>query len=276
MTFLKMKSYFSILFAALCIMTSCAQEEKQNLPERTWNLVWSDDFDGVAGEKPDPTKWTYDIGRGQDGWGNQELQYYTDRPQNAQLDGNGNLVITARSESFSGAQFTSARLKTQGIFTTKYGRIEARLITPYGPGLWPAFWMLGANIEEVNWPLCGEIDIMELRGQEPNLIHGSIHGPGYSGGQAITKTFALDNGRFDQNFHVFAVEWFEDRLDFFVDDFLYQRIDRSQVGNWVFDQEFFLILNVAVGGTFLGFPTTETPFPQTMTVDYVKVFQPTN
>ena len=271
-----MKSCFFFILAGLFIFTSCAQEEGQSLPERKWNLVWSDEFDGPDGQKPDPTKWTYDIGRGQDGWGNQELQYYTDRPQNAKLDGKGNLVITARSESFSGAAFTSARLKTEGIFTTKYGRIEARLITPYGPGMWPAFWMLGANIPEVGWPQCGEIDIMELRGQEPHLAHGSIHGPGYSGGNAITKTFALNNGRFDQKYHVFAVEWTEDRLDFFVDDFLYQRIERTAVNEWVFDQDFFLILNVAVGGTFLGFPTSDTPFPQTMTVDYVRVYSSAN
>ncbi|MDO8971752.1 MAG: glycoside hydrolase family 16 protein, partial [Saprospiraceae bacterium] len=225
------------------------------------------------------TKWTYDIGigPGNDGWGNQELEYYTDRTENAALDGAGNLAITARSESFGGRSFTSARLKTKGIFAQTYGRFEARIKMPWGPGIWPAFWMLGDNIDEVAWPQCGEIDIMEYRGQEPNLVHGSLHGPGYSGGAAITKSFGFTNDRFDVDFHVFAVEWGENYIDYFVDDTLYLRIKPEDVpGEWVYNQPFFIILNVAVGGNYVGFPTPQTPFPQTMLVDYVKVYKEVN
>ncbi len=255
-------------------LSSCEVIETQQLPERNWSLVWEDEFEGAAGEAPNPANWTYDIGRGDNGWGNEELQYYTDRPENVSLDGDGNLVITAIQETFAGAAFSSARIKTKGLFSQAYGRFEARLKTPFGPGLWPAFWMLGDNIDEVNWPQCGEIDIMELRGQQPNIALGSLHGPNYSAGNSISGSYPLEDGRFDTEFHIYAVEWFEDRIDFFVDDFLYQRITREDVpGEWVYDQPFFMILNVAVGGTFVGFPTNQTPFPQTLTVDYVRVYQ---
>ncbi len=264
-------------FILIFSFTGCNPDDVQKLEERNWQMVWSDDFNGLAGELPDNTKWTFDIGTGEGGWGNEELQYYTDRPKNVSMDGDGNLVITALSESFGGSQFTSARIKTQGLFEQQYGRFEARLITPYGPGIWPAFWMLGSNIDEVSWPQCGEIDIMELRGQEPNIIHGSLHGPGYSGGSPITKAYGLNNDRFDNDYRLFAIEWDEDKIDFFVDDYLYQRIERDDVpGEWVYDQPFFLIFNVAVGGNYVGFPTPDTPFPQTMVIDYVRVYQKTN
>jgi beta-glucanase (GH16 family) len=249
------------------------------ITDRNYQLVWEDDFAGLAGTAPDATKWTYDIGIGprNDGWGNNELEYYTDRPENAALDGAGNLAITARSESLGGRSFTSARLNTKGLFAQTFGRFEARIKMPWGPGIWPAFWMLGANIDEVAWPKCGEIDIMEYRGQEPNLVHGSLHGPGYSGGAAITKSFGFTNDRFDVDFHVFAVEWGEDYIDYYVDDTLYQRIRPEDVsGEWVYDQPFFIILNVAIGGNYVGFPTPQTPFPQTMLVDYVKVYKEVN
>ncbi len=255
-------------------LAGCKADEEQMPAQRNWQLVWSDEFDGSSGTSPDPAKWVFDIGTGSNGWGNQELQYYTGRPENAALDGQGNLLITARRETFSGAPFTSARIKTQGLFAQAYGRFEARLKTPYGPGLWPAFWLLGADIETVEWPQCGEIDIMELRGQEPNIINGTVHGPGYSGGAAITQSFALVNDRFDADFHRYAIEWGKDYIDYFVDDTLYQRISPDDIpGEWVFDDPFFIILNVAVGGTYVGFPTSQTPFPQQMTVDYVRVYQ---
>jgi len=255
------------------------KDDDNAIIDRNYQLVWEDDFAGLAGTAPDATKWTYDIGigPGNDGWGNNELEYYTDRPENASLDGAGNLAITARSESFGGRSFTSARLNTKGIFTQTYGRFEARIKMPWGPGIWPAFWMLGANIDEVAWPKCGEIDIMEYRGQEPNLVHGSLHGPGYSGGSAITKSFGFTNDRFDVGFHLFAVEWGEDYIDYYVDDTLYQRIRPDDVpGEWVYNQPFFIILNVAIGGNYVGFPTPQTPFPQTMLVDYVKVYKEVN
>ncbi|MEZ4986888.1 MAG: glycoside hydrolase family 16 protein [Saprospiraceae bacterium] len=262
------------LLPLIGMMSGCEADETQTIPQRQWQLVWSDDFEGDAGSLPDASKWTYDIGTGDNGWGNGEFQYYTNRPDNVSLDGNGNLVLTARRESFSGAAFTSARIKTQGLFAQAYGRFEARMKTPYGPGIWPAFWMLGEDITTVGWPQCGEIDIMELRGQEPNLIHGSLHGPGYSGGNAITKGFGSLTERFDTDFHIFAVEWGEDYIDYFVDDNLYQRITPDDVtGEWVYDHPFFLIFNIAVGGNYVGFPTSQTPFPQQMVIDYVKVYK---
>ncbi|MFK7935419.1 MAG: family 16 glycosylhydrolase, partial [Saprospiraceae bacterium] len=196
---------------------------------------------------------------------------------NVSLDGDGNLAIIARRESFAGSAFTSGRIKTQGLFEQAYGRFEARIKMPWGPGIWPAFWLLGGNIDEVSWPQCGEIDIMEYRGQETNLVHGSLHGPGYSSGNAVTKSFGFENARFDNNFHIFAVNWTEDYIDFFVDDNLYQRLEPSDVdGEWVYDHPSFIILNLAVGGDYVGFPTDQTDFPQTMLVDYVRVYQETN
>ncbi len=260
--------YIFLLF--LIAFIGCERDDFQKLDQRNWQLVWSDEFNDPAGVLPDASKWTFDIGTGQSGWGNQELQYYTNNPANVSTDGEGNLVITAIR---SGNSFTSARIKTQGLFAQKYGRFEARLKTPYGPGLWPAFWMLGENIETNPWPQCGEIDIMELRGQEPHIIHGTIHGPGYSGGNPVTKSYALINSRFDIDYHIYAVEWDENKIDFFVDDYLYHRIKRSDVpGEWVYDQPFFIILNVAVGGNYVGFPTSQTPFPQKMIIDYVRVY----
>lgn len=269
-------SYFATLFlaaTALLAFTACDVDEAQQLDDRNFRLVWSDEFEGEAGQLPDSEKWTYDIGTGENGWGNQELQYYTDSPDNVSLDGNGNLVITARRESFGGQPFTSARIKTEGLFEQTYGRFEARLKTPYGPGVWPAFWLLGNNCAEEIWPQCGEIDVMELRGQEPNKIAGSLHGPGYSAGSAVTSDYSLeDEGRFDSDFRVFAIEWSEDKIDYFVDDFLYQRIKKEDVpGEWVYDHPFFIIMNIAVGGTYVGFPTSETPLPQEMIIDYVRV-----
>lgn len=268
------KAFPLYLIVMIIGISGCSRDEFQKLEERNWQLVWSDEFEGEAGQLPDPAMWTFDIGTGEGGWGNEELQYYTNNPQNVSTDGMGNLVITARNQSFGGQPFTSARIKTQGLFEQAYGRVEARLITPYGPGIWPAFWMLGSNIDEVSWPQCGEIDIMELRGQEPNIIHGSLHGPGYSAGEAITKKYVLSNDRFDSGYRIYAVEWTEDKIDFFVDDFLYQRINKEDVpGEWVFNQPFFIIMNIAVGGTFVGFPTSQTPYPQSMIIDYVRVYQ---
>ena len=262
------------LFLSLLLVFAACMDDDNEIKERTWELVWEDEFEGTAGQSPDETKWTYDIGTN---WGNDQLEYDTNRPENVSLDGDGNLAIIARRESYAGSAFTSARITTQGLFEQAYGRFEARIKMPWGPGIWPAFWLLGANIETVNWPQCGEIDIMEYRGQQPNIIHGSIHGPDYSGGAAITKSYGFENDRFDVDFHVFAVEWGEDYIDFFVDDVLYQRITPEDVsGEWVYDHSFYIILNVAVGGNYVGFPTNETPFPQTMFVDWVKVYKETN
>ena len=267
-------SFFALSLVAVLSVSGCEQQALQTLPERTWELVWSDDFTGSAQTIPDAYKWTYDIGTGSNGWGNSELEYYTNRTSNVSLDGTGNLVITARKESYSGSGYTSARIKTQGLFSQKYGRFEARIKTPTGPGIWPAFWLLGDNINQVSWPACGEIDIMEQRGQQPAITHGSVHGPGYFGANAKTKPYGLSIGRFDSEFHIYAIEWGEDYIDFFVDEYLFQRIQPNDLsGDWVFNTPFYIILNVAIGGNFVGYPTTGTPFPQSMYVDYVKVYK---
>ncbi len=259
----------TVLTMLMVSLYGCKKEAVQTLPERNWELVWSDDFTGAAGTAPANTRWAFDLGGG--GWGNNELQVYTNNANNVKLDGNGKLIITAIS---SGSGFTSARIKTKGLFSQAYGRFEARIKTPTGPGIWPAFWMLGANIDTKPWPQCGEIDIMEQRGQQSHITHGSLHGPGYSGGGAITKQYALANGRFDTDYHIYAVEWGENYIDYFVDDYLYQRITPENVtGEWVYNQPFYILLNVAVGGNFVGFPTTGTPFPQSMYVDYVRVYK---
>ncbi len=267
----------SVLIVFAMIAVSCDPSQNQELDRPVYELTWSDEFNAAAGTSVDTTNWNFDIGRGISGWGNQELQYYTDRVTNVVQDGNGNLVITALSESFSGASYTSARINTKDKFEQAYGRIEASIITPYGPGIWPAFWMLGSDIDEVGWPQTGEIDIMELRGQLPNVIAGSLHGPGYSAGNAITQSYALEDGRFDSDYFLYAVEWTPNKVDFFVNDFLYNRITRSDVeetgGEWVFDKPFYILLNVAIGGNYVGPPSPDTPFPQQMVVDYVRVYR---
>jgi beta-glucanase (GH16 family) len=263
-----------ILFLMTFFVTGCDLDETQQVT-RFNNLTLSEEFDQDGAL--DPAIWNFDIGRGQDGWGNQELQYYTDRPENVVVE-DGMLKITAIQEDFEGATFTSGRILTQGKFGQKYGRVEARIKLPWGQGLWPAFWMLGANIDTVGWPQCGEIDIMENRGQEPTLIAGSIHGPGYSAAEAITKDFELEDGRFDTDFHIFGIEWGEDYINYYVDDTLYQRLTPEDLEDvegqteWVFNQPFFIILNVAVGGSYVGSPSPDTVFPQTMLVDYVRVY----
>lgn len=274
-----MKRYNSIinktvlLLAVAVVAWSCTDEDNV-IKDRNWQLVWEDNFEGPAGQLPDAASWNFELGTD---WGNAQLEYTTDRAENASLDGEGNLAITARRESYAGSAFTSARISTKGKFDQAYGRFEARIKMPSGPGIWPAFWLLGSNIDEVSWPQCGEIDIMEYRGQEPQLIHGTLHGPGYSKGESITKSYGLVADRFDKDFHVFAVEWVEEYIDFYVDDFLYQRLRPEDVpGDWVYDHPFYIILNVAVGGNYVGFPTDETPFPTTMLVDYIKVYQEVN
>jgi beta-glucanase (GH16 family) len=234
-----------------------------------------DEFDTPGALNPEI--WSYEIGNGAaqgiPGWGNNELEYYTDRLENVVVE-DGMLKIRALQEDFEGFGYTSGRILTQGKFQQKYGRFEARIKLPWGQGLWPAFWMLGDdNNGAVSWPQRGEIDIMENRGQEPTLINGSVHGPGYSGAQAITKPYELLNDRFDTDFHIFGIEWGENYINYYVDDVLYNQITPSDVtGEWVFDNEFFIIMNVAVGGNYPGFPNENTVFPQEMVVDYVRVY----
>jgi len=240
-------------------------------------LTWSDEFNAAAGTPPNSGRWSYDVGGG--GWGNSQLEYDTSSTSNVAHDGAGNLVITARRESaglscwYGPCQYTAARIKTQGKFTQRFGRFEARLRIPRGQGLWPAFWMLGDNIGSVGWPNSGEIDIMENIGREPNTVHGSLHGPGYSGGNPLTGQFGIGSA-FADAFHTFAVDWGPTFVTWYVDGVAYQTKTSSQTnGNpWVFDHPFFLILNVAVGGTWPGSPNASTVFPQTMAIDYVRAY----
>ncbi len=247
--------------------------------QQSWTLVWSDDFTGPNGSSPDASKWVFDIGGG--GWGNNELETYTSRTENAYLQ-DGVLVIQALKEDYTGPDgiarhYTSARLKTQGRFAQTYGRFEARLKLPSGQGLWPAFWMLGGDVGEVGWPQCGEIDIMENIGREPAIAHGTIHGPGYSGADGIGSAYTLPGGqRFADDFHVFAVEWETNAIRFYVDDQLYATRTPAELPTgttWVYNHPFFLIMNVAVGGDWPGNPDGTTVFPQTMLVDYVRVYK---
>jgi len=235
-----------------------------------WDLVWSDEFTQVDGSTPDPSKWGYDLGGG--GWGNQELQYYTDRPENARIE-NNQLLIEAHEESYGGRNHTSARLLTKGKWDWTYGRFETRVKVPSGAGLWPACWMLGADIDSVGWPQCGEIDIMEQVGRLPKEIFGTIHGPGYSGGESIgnTYTFAAD---VSDAYHVFVVEWDENLIRWFVDGIHYFTATPQSLGgdSWVFDHNHFMLLNLAVGGNFAGALDESVVFPQQYWVDYVRVY----
>jgi beta-glucanase (GH16 family) len=246
-------------------------------------LVWADDFNGPAGAPPDSSRWSHDTGGS--GFGNNELEYYTTSTANAALDGNGHLVITARQENPAGyncwygsCRYTSARINTAGKFTQKYGHVEARIKLPRGQGMWPAFWMLGDNIGSVGWPNSGEMDIMENIGREPGTNHGSMHGPGYSGGNPLTGSYTLPGGAaLADDFHTYAIDWDPSGVSFSVDGNVYERHTPADTnGNpWVFDHPFFIILNVAVGGSWPGSPDSSTSFPQQMVVDYVHVYAPT-
>jgi beta-glucanase (GH16 family) len=235
-----------------------------------WNVIWSDEFNGPAKSAPDPARWTYDLGGG--GWGNHELEVYTNRADNVFQDGEGHLIIRALKTD---AGFTSARIKTQGKFDFQYGRIEARIRIPFGQGIWPAFWMLGSDIASVGWPDCGEIDVMENIGKEPATVHATVHGPGYSGGHAISgKSDSSSGQRFADDFHVFGMVWEPNSIQFFIDGSLYHRVTPADLPSgvkWVYDHSFFLLLNVAVGGSWPGNPDETSTFPQSMSVDWVRV-----
>lgn len=260
--------YIGLSFILLAF-AGCNDEEQEVTTLNT--LVFSEEFD-VDGA-PNPEVWSYDIGTGMDGWGNQELQYYTNRSENVRVE-DGNLIITALEEQFEGSGYTSARMLTKDLFEEQYGRFEARMKLPWGQGLWPAFWMLGADITINPWPNAGEIDIMEYRGQEPTKVEGTVHGPGYSAGESIGKSYELTNDRFDTGFHVFGIEWGPNFINFYVDDVLYNQITPEDVTEeWVFNKPFFMLLNLAVGGSFVGSPNADTVFPQTLVVDYIRVYK---
>jgi len=253
----------------------CDSSPGQTTAPEEWTLVVADEFDGEVDTAPDSSFWTYDVGG--DGFGNQQLEFNTDRVENVSLDGEGHLRIIAREESFRGNQYTSGRIKTEGLFEQKYGRFEARIKLPSGAGLWPAFWMLGADFPEVGWPRSGEIDIMEFIGRNPTRVFGSLHGPQYSGAEAFSRETELpDGGSFADDFHVYSVDWDPGRIAFRVDGELYQTRTSAEInaeGPWVFDDEFFILLNLAVGGTLGGPVSPDTEFPAIMLVDYVRIYE---
>ncbi len=265
--FLIMVLLLTALAAGCSVISPTVQPTPIAIPEG-WNLVWHEEFDG---ESIDPENWTFDLGAG--GWGNGEAQYYTSRPENARLE-NGMLVIEARQEKYEDSYYTSARLKTQGLQNFQYGRLEGRLKVPVGKGLWPAFWMLGSNFNGSNWPDCGEIDIMEYIGKEPDLIFGTLHGPGYSGAMGISQ-WNRQTYNIADDFHTYAIEWEPDEIRWYYDDVQYHTVTRADVGEreWVFDQPFFFILNLAAGGQLPGPIGLDTVFPTQYYVDYVRVYQ---
>ena len=250
-------------------------------PPPPWVQVWSDEFDGPAGAAIDTTKWRYDIGDGCPGvcgWGNNEKEYYRSDTSNIAQNGQGQLQIVARVAPagltcyYGPCRYTSAKITTNGKMFADQGRVEARIKLAAGQGLWPAFWMLGKNIGTVGWPTCGELDIMENRGSNPSLMSSAVHGPGYSG----NTPFVHAQGAVVTDFHVYAVQWDSLGISFFVDSILHYVVGRGTVqqrGNWVFDQQFFVILNLAIGGNFDGDPQSDTIFPATMLVDYVRVYK---
>lgn len=272
----------TIAFTTSVLGLAQQSSRKTHTPNKNWTLVWSDEFNGPDGSMPDATKWT--LVTDGSGFGNHELEYYTPRPTNVHVE-KGNLVITARKEDYTGPDgvaraYTSGRMETAGHFQQEYGRFEARIKLPKGQGIWPAFWMLGNDIGSVDWPKCGEIDIVENVGFEPGKVHGTLHGPQYSGDNPLTGAFQLPNQeRFSDGFHLFAVEWEPEKIRFYVDNILYetQTIDNiPSHKRWVFDHPFYLLLNVAVGGAWPGNPDATTSFPANMLVDYIRVYQPKN
>jgi len=243
--------------------------------------VWSDEFNQPVGSAPDPAKWAYDLGGS--GWGNRELEVYTDSRDNSRVvadpEATDGRALAIRAVRTAGGGYTSARLKTLGLFTLTGGRIEARIKLPRGQGIWPAFWLLGCDVDHVGWPACGEIDIMELLGSRPGTIYGTLHGPGYSGAHPLQRSFTLPDGAvFAAGYHVFALDWAPDRIIWSVDGHVYQvrtPADLPAGARWVFrDRPFYLLLNLAVGGNWPRDPDSTTEFPQTLYVDYVRVFAP--
>ena len=248
------------------------------MPASEWKVVWSDEFKQPDGSAPDPSKWSYETGGS--GWGNNELEYYTSRTNNVRIE-DGKLVIEARKESYSGKDYTSGRLLTKGKWSGTHGRIEARIKIPRGQGVWPAFWMLGTNIDLAGWPACGEIDIMENIGKEPGTVHGTVHGPqtggDYNGGIGVTGKCVLPDGKaLADGFHVYAVEWATNRITWFLDGRPYFEATPAKLpknSKWVFEQPQYLLLNLAIGGGWPGYPDATSTYPQRMVVEYVRVYE---
>jgi len=251
----------------------------------TWNLVWSDEFDGAAGASVDQAKWSFDLGDGCTvgicGWGNNEKEYYTNAPENVSLDGQGHLAIVARPAVLNTTcyygicRYTSAKITTRGKMNAAPGRVEARIRIPAGQGLWPAFWMLGNDFASVGWPASGELDIMENKGSAPNTSSSAIHGPGYSGNTPFAHANVVSPGTLADNYHLYAVEWDAAGANFYVDGTLHYAVYRADIqryGTSILDKPYYIILNLAVGGNFDGDPKSDSILPATMLVDYVRVY----
>ncbi|ACL69179.1 glycoside hydrolase family 16 [Halothermothrix orenii H 168] len=274
---------FCLVLLLVVVLSGCSdlfgtvpEDMNKDINEDTngWTLVWSEEFDQ---DEIDLSTWNFEIGNGHaegiPGWGNNELEYYT-AGDNAEII-DGKLVITARKENrrdeYGTYNYTSSRMTTEGKYEVEYGKIEVRAKLPEGQGIWPAIWMLGNDIGEVGWPACGEIDIMELLGHQPSIVYGTVHMPGTSKG----SSYSLSSGKFSDAFHVFAIEWDKDKIEWYVDGQLYHVFNKNEIpdSSWVFDHPFFLILNIAVGGNWPGYPDETTIFPQTMEVDYIRVYE---
>lgn len=243
---------------------------------RGWSLAWSEEFDGTAGGPADPRTWRAETGGG--GWGNAELQYYTGGSENAFLDGASNLALVVRQpeprlreDRYGGCGYTSARLISKDRVALRYGLVQARIQVPDGRGIWPAFWMLGQDIDTAGWPQCGEIDVMEILGHDPEVVHATIHGPGYSGRAGVTASHRA-RASLAEAFHVYSVAWEPSRIRWYLDDQLYATVTPGGLRDrpWVFDHDFYLLINVAVGGTFPGNPDTSLTLPRTMLIDYIR------
>jgi hypothetical protein len=230
-----------------------------------YSLVWSDEF---SNKTINDTNWTFETGNN-NGWGNHELEYYTGRSQNVFVS-QGNLILEARVETFASSNFTSTRMITKGKRSFTLGRVDIRAMLPQGKGIWPALWLLGSNIDAVGWPSCGEIDMVELLGQQPNKIYGTLHwGPTH---QSYGTNYSLGSGAFADSFHVFSMIWKANSIEMLIDDVSYFTMDTSK-GGLPFNADFFFIFNIAVGGDWPGAPDASTIFPQRMVVDYIRVFQ---
>jgi beta-glucanase (GH16 family) len=235
-------------------------------------LVWADEFNTPG--HPDTTKWAYNIGTGDNGWGNNELEYYTNKESNARVE-NGNLIIEARKENLGENKYTSARLLTKGKAAWTYGQFEIRAKLPAGLGSWPAIWMLGNNIDQVGWPACGEIDIMEHVGKSLNEIHWSVHSKLYNWPQGTQKTAKAIIKNVTDSFHVYTLDWSKEALKFYVDKVLYLTVlnENKSEDYFPFVAPQFLLLNLAIGGGFGGPQIDDRIFPIRMEVDYVRVYQ---
>jgi beta-glucanase (GH16 family) len=277
---IRLLSVLGTLFVSSIIL-GCSEDNEITDPGDTnnidplegYSLLWSDEFEGTAIDK---SKWEHEVNGY--GGGNNELQYYTDRPENSYVE-DGMLHIVAKQEVYTDTDgtryYTSARMKTQNTKSFMYGRIEASLKLPFGQGIWPAFWMLGINISQIGWPRCGEIDIMEMIGGgdgRDNCTHGTLHWDD-NGKRSSGSAYTIDEGILHDEFRVYAIEWDEDKIEWYLDDVLFHTVDITSPALEAFHKHHFIILNVAVGGNWPGDPDLSTVWPQEMVVDYVRVYE---